>query len=215
MKIIIVGCGRLGSGLATTLADDGNTITVICDDEKKFKRLPPDFKGTKILGVEFDKGNLEKAGIERADSLISCTESDDINALVARIARNYYRVPRVIARLYDQRKVDLYNALGIQIIATTRWGIARAKELLTFSHLENVMSIGNTPVEIVRITVSGMMAGNSIRDLFPVTDVQPIAISRGNQSFIPTRTTILEAGDILYLSALDDTLQQVKRTLDL
>lgn len=215
MKIIIVGCGRLGSGLANELANDGEDVTVVCSEPERFKFLGDEFSGKTIAGVEFDKEVLESAGIKRADSLISCTESDETNALVARIARNHYRVPKVIARLYDKRKVDIYNALGIQVIATTQWGIARTKELLTFSHVDSVMSIGNTPVEIIRVTIPTLLIGRTIREAFPMNDIRIVAVSRGNHSFIPAANTILQANDIVYFSVLAESIDEVRRVLDL
>lgn len=215
MKIIIVGCGRLGSGLAVELAGDGHDVTVVSSEAERFRSLGEDFPGNVIAGVEFDKEVLEKAGIKRSDSLISCTESDETNALVARIAKNHYKVPKVIARLYDKRKVDIYNALGIQVIATTQWGISRTKELLTFSHVESVMSIGNTPVEIIRVSIPVLLVGKTLREAFPMNDIRVVAISRGNRSFIPAANTVLQAHDIVYLSVLAESIDEVRRALDM
>lgn len=214
MRIIIAGCGSLGSGLAQVLAREGNQVTVLSHDESQFKALGENFPGTTMTGIEFDKGLLETAGIARADGLISCTDSDETNALVARIARLYYKVPKVIARLSDQMKVNIYNALGIQVIASTRWGIDRAKELLTFSRLENVLTIGNTPVEIIRVEVTELWSGHSLSHSFPISGCKPIAISRGNQSFIPHSDTRLETHDIVYLAAMPEARAELNRMLD-
>lgn len=216
MKIIIVGYGRLALGLAVELSQQGEDVTVISSTPEFSKQLGENFTGEVIEGVEFDKDILEKAGIKRTDSLIACTRSDETNALVSRIARNYYKVPKVIARLYDRGKVDIYNALGIQVIATTQWGIARTKELLTFNTIESVMSIGgNSPVEIIRIAVPSILVGRTIREVFPMEDVRIVAISRENQSFIPSDSQVLEEQDIVYLSVLSDSLDNVTRALDL
>lgn len=215
MKLIIVGCGRLGSGLALELDRLNEDVTVISSKPEEFKALGDEFSGQTIAGVEFDRDILEKAGITRSDGLITCTQSDETNALVARIASNHYRVPKVIARLYDKRKVDIYNALGVQVVATTQWGISRVKELLTFSRLESVMSIGNTPVEIVRVMIPPLLVGHTIREAFPMTEVRIIAISRGNNSFIPAENAILQEQDIVYFSVLAESIGEVRRILDL
>ena len=215
MKLIIVGCGRLGSGLALELDRLNEDVTVISSKPEQFKALGDEFSGQTIAGVEFDRAILEQAGITRSDGLISCTQSDETNALVARIASNHYRVPKVIARLYDKRKVDIYNALGVQVIATTQWGISRVKELLTFSRLESVMSIGNTPVEIIRVMIPPLLVGRTIREAFPMTEVRIVAISRGNHSFIPAENAILEEQDIVYFSVLAESIGEVRRILDL
>lgn len=213
MKIIIVGCGRLGSGLAMELDRLKYEVTVISSQPQQFRALGDDFNGHTLTGVEFDRELLEKAGIMRTDGLITCTESDETNALVARIARNHYRVPKVIARLYDRRKVDIYNALGIQVIATTQWGIARAKELLTFSHLESVLSIGNTPVEVVRVNIPALLTGRTIQEAFPMNEVRVVALSRGNDSFIPANNTLLQEHDTLYLAAQAEAIHEIRRVL--
>ncbi|KAF1301821.1 MULTISPECIES: potassium channel family protein [Enterococcus] len=215
MKIIVVGCGRLGSGLATELSQDGNEVTVISSKPELFKNLDADFEGETLTGIEFDKELLEKAGIEKTDSLIGCTESDDINALVARIAKNKYRVPKVIARLYDQRKVDVYNALGIQVIATTKWSIARTKELLTFSTLDSVMTIGNTPVEILRLVIPSLLDNSVLIDAFPLNEIRVVALGRGNDTFIPSNGTVLKQGDRLYVSAMPESLNRIKQIMEL
>ncbi|HGF7435989.1 MULTISPECIES: potassium channel family protein [Enterococcus] len=215
MKIIVVGCGRLGSGLASELSRDGNDVTVISSKPELFKKLDADFTGETLTGIEFDKELLEKAGIEKTDSLIGCTESDDINALVARIAKNKYRVPKAIARLYDQRKVDVYNALGIQVIATTKWSIARTKELLTFSRLDSVMTIGNTPVEILRLVIPSLLDNSRLIDAFPLNEIHVVALERENEAFIPSNGTILKQGDQLYVSAMPESLNRIRQIMEL
>lgn len=214
MKIIIVGDSRLGVELARTLVQEGNEVSLISNDEKKTRYLSGLTLKKFVIGVEFDQDVLEQAGIKNVDGLIACTENDDTNALVARIARNVYRVPKVIARLYDQRKVDVYNALGIQVIATTEWGVERAKQLLTFGRVETVMSIGNNVVEIIRIAIPELLVGTKISDAFPLHDMSIVALARENTSFIPDRSTVLEKGDVLYLSALAETLDQIKHILE-
>lgn len=215
MKIIIVGCSRLGVELANALIQEGNTVILICKEEKSWRRLT-DLKLEKIIfGVEFDREVLEQAGIQSVDGLIACTENDDVNALVARVARNIYRVPKVIARLYDRRKVDVYNALGIQVLATTQWGVERAKQMLTFGKVETVMSLGNNVVEVVRIVIPELLVDTKISDAFPMHDMSIVALTRGNSSFIPDNSTVLEKGDVLYLSALAETLVQIKHILEM
>lgn len=215
MKIIIVGCGRLGSGLALDLSIEGHEVTVISGAKEQFKNLDLLFKGQTIEGIEFDRDILEKANIAEADSLIACTESDATNALVARIARNTYRVPKVIARLYDQRKVNIYNALGIQVIATTTWGIARTKELLTFNHLDTVVSFGNAPVEVLKLRIPNLLDGYRLSEAFPMTEVRAVALTRENHTTIPSNGIVLKKNDILYLSAMPESLDKIKRILDL
>lgn len=215
MKIIIVGCGKLGSSLARYLDHEKNEVTVISDDEKQFKKLGSDFGGKTIVGFGIDKKTLEAANIRRSDGVIACTESDETNAVVARIARSFYRVPKVIARLFDQEKVSIYNTLGIQVIATTNWAIGRTKEILTSSDIEPVLSIGNNRLEVVRIQVPELLVGRSVREISKLGQIQVNAVSRQNRDFIPVSGTVMEKGDILYITVTSEALPTLHTMLGL
>ena len=117
MKIIIVGCGRVGAGLTRALSLRGHTITVVDKDGTAFKRLGSLYKGETIIGTGIDRDVLMKAGIEKADGLASVTASDETNVIVARIAKEVFHVPRVVARVYDPQKAEIYRRLGLQVIS--------------------------------------------------------------------------------------------------
>lgn len=213
MKIIVVGCGKLGSSLANYLDKKGNEVTVISSDETKFKKLSPDFKGKIIAGLEIDKETLVSANIERVDAVIACTESDETNAVVARMARAFFSVPKVIARLFDQQKVSIYNALGIQVIASTDWAIGRTREILTSTSLEAVLSIGNEGLKVVRIEVPELLVGKHVGDITRIGEIAVTAISRINDSIIPVSGTILEKGDVLYITVVPEATKLLKSIL--
>lgn len=215
MKVIIVGLGRMGTGLSLNLTKKGHQVTVIDNDSDAFDALGKDFKGTKVLGFGFDRDVLSKAKIDKVDAVVACTESDEINAVIARIAKNIYRVPRVIARLYDSRKAEIYRRLGIQTISTTTWGIERASEILTYNQLDSVYEMGNGKVNLVRIEVPSMLVGHTVNELTTVGEINVVTISRGNKAFIPTLGTILEAEDILYLAVNYTAVDKLKSMLDL
>ncbi len=215
MKVIVVGLGRMGTGLSLNLEKKGHSVTVIDNDIEAFDRLGANFKGNKVLGFAFDKDILTKAKIEQADAIVSCTESDEINAVVARVAKNIYRVPKVIARLYDARKADIYRRLGIQTISTTSWGIERATEVLTNQQLDSVYDIGNGHVSLVRIEVPPMLVGRTVRDISVIGEIQVVSISRNAKTFIPTLGSILEAEDVLYISVIYSSTNKLKSILDL
>src|SRR5574341_1118205 len=164
MNILIIGCGRVGAGLANTLASRGHSVTVVDKEPLAFEKLGEKFKGQTVPGIGFDREVLLKAGIERADGLASVTASDEANVVVARIARDIFHVPRVIARLYDMRQAEIYKRLGLQTIAPTGWGINRIADLLLYSPLETISSIGNGNVEIVEAELPRLLAGKTVRD---------------------------------------------------
>lgn len=215
MKVIIVGCGRMGRGLALELDRKNHEVTVIDTDPNAIKMLGDDFKGKKMIGIGFDKTVLETARITHVDAIVASTASDETNALIARIARNIYKVPRVIARLYDIRKAVIYNALGIQTISTTHWGVQRAKELLSYSQLDTIMDLGNNSVEIIRVEVPPLMEGRRLWDLIRVGEVDVVAVGRGSKAFLPVEGTLLEKDDVLYIAVLSSALGKLKTALGL
>ena len=119
MKVIIMGCGRVGAQLASLLEKEGHQITALDKDESSFRRLPPDFKGTASLGNGLDEEVLKKAGIEETDAFIAVTQGDNRNVMAAQIAREIYGVPKVICRIYDPLRSDLYTMLGLEAISPT------------------------------------------------------------------------------------------------
>lgn len=215
MKVIIVGLGRMGTGLSLNLLKKGHQVTVIDNDPEAFGALGKDFKGTTVIGYGFDRDVLSKAKVDKVDAVVACTESDEINAVVARIAKNVYRVPRVIARLYDPRKAEIYRRLGIQTISTTTWGIERATEILTYNQLDSVYEMGNGKVNLVRIEVPSLLVGHTVNEITVVGEIGVVTISRSNKAFIPTLGTILEAEDILYLTVNYTATDKLKSMLDL
>jgi trk system potassium uptake protein TrkA len=119
MKIIIMGCGRVGAQLASLLEQDGHEITVIDTDAYSFRRLPPDFNGAALLGNGMDEDTLERAGIRKADVFVAMTQGDNRNVMAAQIAKHIFNVSRVISRIYDPLRQELYDTLGIEAFSPT------------------------------------------------------------------------------------------------
>ena len=215
MKIIVVGCGKMGSGLALELVKKGHQVTVIETSVEMFSMLGKNFRGETIVGIGFDKQILEQAGIERADAIVACTKSDETNALIGRISRNIYQVPRVISRLYDPRKAEIYRTLGIQTIATTSWGIKHAIELLSYDQLDGVVTLGNGEVDIIRVDSTEMLVGKKVVDLTVPGEFHVVSVSRQNKTFLPTLGTQLQKGDVVYLAVLGTSQKKLKHVLGL
>jgi trk system potassium uptake protein len=213
MKVIIVGCGKLGSGLAQNLIRKGHRVTVIDNNPEAFQLLGKDFQGDTIVGIGFDRDILEKAQIRLVDAIVACSKSDEANALIGRIARNVYKVPHVISRLYDPRKAEIYRSLGIQTISTTTWGIQRATEMLSYDQLDSVLTIGNSNVEVIRIETPALLIGRTVNELTVLGEIQVVAISRENKTFLPTMGTKLQKQDIIYISVLAASRKRLKSLL--
>ena len=130
MRVVILGCGRVGAYLAKTLVADGHQVTVIDKDGAAFARLGPDFPGNLVTGTGIDEDVLREAGIERADALVAVTNGDNTNVMAAQVARETFGVRRVVCRIYDPWREQIYHELGLETICPTLWGAGRIKEIL-------------------------------------------------------------------------------------
>ncbi len=119
MKVLIMGCGRVGARLASLLDADGHTVTVLDNDTYSFRRLPPTFGGTALFGQGLDQESLKKAGIEEADVFVAMTQGDNRNVMSCQIAKHIFNVPRVVCRIYDPLRRDLFEDLGLETISPT------------------------------------------------------------------------------------------------
>jgi len=119
MKVLIMGCGRVGAQLASLLDADGHSVTVLDNDAYSFRRLPPTFNGTALLGRGLDQETLKRAGIEEADVFVVLTQGDNRNVMAAQIAKHIFNVPRVICRVYDPLRNELYSTLGLETFSPT------------------------------------------------------------------------------------------------
>lgn len=120
MKVVIMGCGRVGAQLAALLDADGHSVTVLDIDAYSFRRLPLSFGGSALLGNGIDEAVLKRAGIEEADVFFSLTQGDNRNIMAAQIAKHIFNVPRVICRIYDPLRQDIFATLGLESISPTK-----------------------------------------------------------------------------------------------
>lgn len=215
MKIIVVGCGRMGSGLARSLSLNGHAVTVVARDPAQLERLGAGFKGRMVTGVEFDRNVLLEAGIQRIDGLAAVTASDEVNVVTARMASQLFRVPRVVARLYDPRKAEIYQRLGVQTIDPTTWGIHRISELLGYSTLEPVLSLGAGGVDLLELEAPPLLVGRTVKDLEIPEEIRIVAISRGGKTFLPTLGTVFQGGDVVHLAVNGGALSRLHSLLGL
>jgi len=215
MKVIIMGCGRVGVQLARLLVDEGHQVAVIDYDADALKRLGPDFKGQKVVGVGFDRDVLIKAGIEHADAFAAASSSDNANILAARIAHNIFHVPRVVARLFDPQRAEIYRRLGMLTISSTTWGAERIRELITSAEIDPVFSFGSGEVSLVNIEVPGQLVGRMVKDLTVTGEISVVAVTRQGAAFIPTLGSQFKDGDIIHVVILASALERFKTLLGL
>ena len=136
MYIILVGCGRVGAQLATMLSQEGHAVVVVDDDPDSFKRLSENFSGSTIQGNGIDEDVLRGAGIERADAVVTATNGDNTNIMVAQIAQDIYEVGRVVARCYDPVRSKAYEMLGLKTICPTTVGAEMLREVIVAEDAE-------------------------------------------------------------------------------
>ncbi len=120
MNIVIMGCGRVGARLASLLDEDGHKVTILDNDTYSFRRLPASFSGTALFGNGIDEESLKKAGIEDADVFVAVTQGDNRNVMACQIAKHIFKVPRVVCRIYDPLREEMYSALGLETISPTK-----------------------------------------------------------------------------------------------
>lgn len=210
MKVIIIGCGRVGEQLARLLVDEGHQVSVIDYDARALERLGPNFKGLRIAGVGFDRDVLVKAGIEQADAFAAASSSDNVNIVAARIAHNIFHVPRVVARLFDPQRAEIYRRLGMLTISSTTWGAERLRELLTSAELDPLISFGSGEVSLVNIDLPSHLVGRMVKDLTVPTEISVIAITRQGAAFIPTLGSQFKEGDVVQVAILASALERFK-----
>lgn len=215
MKILVIGCGRMGAGLAQTLSLQGHIVSAVDIDPGAFDRLGPAFKGQRVIGVGFDRAVLVQAGIKEADGLAAVTGSDEVNVVVARLARQFFKVPRVVARLYDPRKAAIYQRLGLQTITPITWGIHRLAELLSFFPLSTTLTLGHGEVDLVEAEAPQLLVGRTVNDITISGEIHVVAVSRSGKTFLPTSGTILQAGDWLHVALLPASADRLRELLAL
>jgi trk system potassium uptake protein TrkA len=213
MRVIIMGCGRVGEQVARLMVDEGHDVVVIDYDAGALARLGPNFKGRTVCGVGFDRDVLVKAGIEQADAFAATSSSDNANIVAARIARNIFRVPRVVARLYDPRRAEIYRRLGLMTISSTDWGAERIRELIVHADLDPRMTFGSGEVCLLSIEPPLQLIGRNVRDLSVPGEVVVAAVSRQGKAFIPTFGTEFRDGDTIHIIILADAMDRFKRLL--
>ena len=130
MKVVIMGCGRVGAQLAALLDNEGHNVTVLDIEAYSFRRLPSDFNGTALLGNGIDEAVLKKAGIEEADIFVALTQGDNRNIMAAQIAKHIFNVPRVVCRIYDPLRQELYSTLELEAFSPTTIFAQMLKEKL-------------------------------------------------------------------------------------
>ena len=213
MKVIIMGCGRVGEQVARLMADDGHYVTVIDYDVAALDRLGADFKGRRVPGMGFDREVLLEAGIVDADAFTATSASDNANIVAARIARHIFHVPRVVARLYEPSRAEVYQRLGLITISSTTWGAQRIQELLTHRDLDPVLTFGGGEVVVISIETPPGWIGRTAKHINIPGEIMVTAVTRHARALLPLSGTELQAGDVVHVTLLADALERIEEWL--
>lgn len=199
MHVIIVGCGRVGASTAAELARAGHSVAVIDRDEAAFRLLPSNFAGKTVVGIGYDRTALEEAGIAEADALVAVTSGDNTNIVAARVAKEIFRVPDAVSRIYDPRRAEIYRRYGIQTFAPTAWSTSKIVEFITSPQLEREFAFGNGEVQLMEAWVPVHLVGKPISDLDAPGEIRVALIVRMGKSLIPVSGTRFEEDDQVHV----------------
>jgi trk system potassium uptake protein TrkA len=213
MKVIIMGCGRVGILLTQELVKAGHEVAVIDKNPSAFDRLPPDFKAKQVVGLGFDRKVLEQAGVEEADAFIAVSSGDNSNIVSARVAREHYHVERVIARIYDPARADIYERLNIPTVATTRWGVKQVMLMLTHTREEIKEGMAGGTLLRMRLPVPGHLVGKRVGELDVDGKILVVGVDRGGTGFIPEPASTFQDDDVAHIVLHKDAMDLLDEIL--
>jgi trk system potassium uptake protein TrkA len=203
----------VGSQVSQLLVSHGHEVTVIDHDTNAPARLGPDFRGRIVRGLGFDRNVLLEAGVETAEGFVAASSSDNANIVAARIARNIFRVPRVVARLYDPVRAEIYQRLGLTTISSTAWGAERIVEVVTHADLDVLHVFRDGGTTMVRVDAPARLNGHRVAQMNIPGEVLVTAITRNDQTFIPVSGTEFQEGDIIFLAVIPSAMVRLEELL--
>ena len=214
MHVIVVGCGRVGSELAVNLERDGHFVAVIDKNRNAFRRLPERWSGRAVQGFGFDRDHLEQAGIREAHALAAVTSGDNSNILTARIARETFQIPNVVARIYDPRRAVIYQRLGIPTVATVTWTTDQVRRRLFPDTVSTEWTDPNGEVSVIERAVPPEWAGHKLAGLDENSRFRVITVTRAGHARLATSDLVGQEGDVLRIAVHHDAMDQLMERLD-
>jgi trk system potassium uptake protein len=213
MRIVIAGCGRVGSHLALTLSEEGHDVSVIDSRPGVFDRLGSTFNGTTHEGLGYDVRILREAGIEFADAFVAATDSDNANAMAVQVAKRVFGVPKTIARLDDPAREDAYRALDVQFVPGAKLTSKVIHEQIVREEFSYHVTFSGGDVEIVEMIIGPEGAGLPVGDLEVPDDLRVAAVYRGHRTLIPDDHFALAEGDLVVAAARGGARKKIRRYL--
>jgi trk system potassium uptake protein TrkA len=211
LHVVIMGCGRVGSTVAHSLESRGHTVAVIDQNPDAFRRLGSDFAGLTVTGMGFDREVLIEAGIERADAFAAVSSGDNSNIISARLARETFGVRRVVARIYDQKRAEVYERLGIPTVATVRWTADRMVRHLVPEGIAELWRDPTSTVSIIEVPMHPGWVSKPLKALEDASGTRVAYLMRFGVGTLPTASTVLQEGDQVFMLVTDDIVEPVMK----
>src|SRR5690349_6686414 len=208
-----MGCGRVGSTLAHILEDRGCSVAVIDQDPEAFRRLGSSFKGRKVTGIGFDQTVLEEAGIRDAGAFAAVSSGDNSNVIAARVARESFGVERVAARIYDPRRAEVYQRLGIPTVATVRWTADQMLRRLLPDGTEPLWRDPTGAVVLAEVAYDPAWVGEKVQAIEDSVRARVAYIARLGEAMLPGPGTVLQEGDVMHVMAIEGNLGRIEAAL--
>ena len=213
MHVVIMGCGRVGSALAKTLEGLDHSVAVIDRDAGAFRRLSPDFAGTRVTGVGFDRDTLLEAGIDRAHAFAAVSSGDNSNIIAARVARETFGLDNVVARIYDARRAAVYQKLGIPTVATVRWTADQVVRRLLPEGLVTEWRDPSGKVVLAEVAYAPSWVGQRVTRMEGEAGVRVALLTRLGEGMVPHPDTVVQEGDLVHVSVEWERMDEVERAL--
>ena len=213
MHVVIMGCGRVGSTLALRLEKLGHTVAVIDRDAAAFRRLSKDFQGRAVVGIGFDRETLTEAGIEEAGAFAAVSNGDNSNIISARVAREQFGVEHVAARIYDPRRAEVYQRLGIPTVATVRWTADQVLRRLLPAAADDEWNDPSGRVAVAQLDVSPAWVGKRYSALEEAAGARIACVTRLGVGQLPGPDTVYQEGDIVHFALVKERLAAVERVV--
>jgi trk system potassium uptake protein TrkA len=215
MYIIIIGCGRVGSELAKLLSSEGHNVVVIDKNPQSFNRLGGGFNGVTLIGNGFDPELLKTAGIEKADAFCAVTNGDNTNIMSSQVAKKMFKVPKVIARVYDPKRAEIYKTLGLDVISGTVLFAAMLRDKIIESRFSGYL-IETGELGVIEIDINDKFKGKVVEEInMPGEFIVTTVLKRKKQTIIPGPKTVLEAGDKIMAVVKTASLEKIRKIFEL
>jgi trk system potassium uptake protein TrkA len=199
VHVVIMGCGRVGSALAHTLDQAGHSVSVVDQSAGSFAKLAPDFRGETVTGIGFDRDTLVKAGIDRAHAFAAVSSGDNSNILAARVARETFGVENVVARIYDPRRAEVYQRLGIPTVASVAWQTDQILRRILPESVDDEWRDGSGKVALTQLHYADSWVGHRIIRLEKESGARVAFLTRYGEGIIPNSETVVQADDVVHV----------------